>query len=196
MMGNLDARDRRAVVLGIAATAGLLVLFRVLPAWWGWRLHTRATATETITQWQRAEGVVKGLSQALDTMEARIARLRQLGPVFVTGETPAEAAATLGGLVGEIARASQVRLDAIDVRVDSSDATRLPRVRLDAQATADVTGLAELLRRLEDGVVWLTVPRLSVRAPPVAGPPNDVEMLSLRFSVEGIALLRSKEDAR
>jgi type II secretion system (T2SS) protein M len=190
MNTSLRLRDRRALLVGLTAIAGLLLAFRGIPAWLRWRSDARATAAEAIAQERRRDAVVTGLARSLDSLEARTERLQQLGPAFVTGTTPAEAASTLAGLVAEMARASLVRLDAIEMKVDSADRRRLPRVKIEAQATADVAGLAALLRRFEQGPTLLAVRRLSVRAPAVDGAANQPETLALRFTVEGLALVR------
>jgi len=190
MINTLAARDRRALVIGVVAIGGLVIGLRGVPAWVRWRTEVRATAAEAITQEQRVDAVIAGFSQSLDTLGSRIGRLRKLGPAFITGATPTEAASTLAGLVGEMARSSLVRLDAIELHVDSSGGpTAMPRVRLEAQATADITGLATLLRSLEKGPTLLAVRRVSIRPQSVESPSNQVETLAIHFTVEGLALL-------
>jgi len=124
-------------------------------------------------------------------------RFRSMGPAFLTGATPAEAAATLAALVGEIARSSLVRIDALELHVDSATAGYdMPRVRLDAQATADVAGLAALVRNLEKGPTLLAVRRLSVRPQSVESPANQVEALAIQFNLEGLVLLSQQKAQR
>lgn len=190
MNALLRIRDRRALLGGIAAIALLVVLFRGLPAWLRWRSEARAVAAEAIAQERRRNAIVTDFARSLDSLEARTDRLENLGPAFVTGTTAAEAASTLAGMVAEIARASLVRLDAIEMKVDSSDRQHLPRIRVDAQATADVAGLSALLRRFEQGPPLLAVRRLSVRTLAVDAAPNQAENLALRFTVEGLGLIR------
>ncbi len=189
-MNTLRLRDRRALLVGLTVIGGLVLAFQALPAWLRWRSEARAAAAEVIAQERHRDAIVGGFARSLDTLEARTERLEKLGPAFVTGKTPAEAASTLAGVVAEIARASLVRLDAIEMKVDSADPRRLARVRLDAQATADIAGLSSLLRRFEQGPTLLAVRRLSVRAPAVDGAANQPETLALRFTVEGLALVR------
>jgi hypothetical protein len=190
MSTRLRLRDRRALLVGLGAIASLLLLFRGLPAWLRWRAEVRATAAEAIGQERRRDVIVTGFARSLDSLEARTDRLQRLGPAFVTGTSPAEAASTLAGMIAEMARASLVRLDAIEMRVDSADRRRMPRVRVEAQATADIAGLAALLRRVERGPALLAVRRLSVRAQAIDGASNQPETLALRFTVEGLALVR------
>jgi len=58
------------------------------------------------------------------------------------------------------------------------------------QATADIVGLASFLRRLEGGPMSLAVRRLAVRPQNPASPPELPELLSIRITVEGLALIR------
>jgi hypothetical protein len=63
-------------------------------------------------------------------------------------------------------------------------------VSVEVQATADVVGLASLLRRLEGGPTLLAVRRLAVRPQNPASPPDQAELLSVRVTVEGVALIQ------
>ncbi len=188
-MDMLASRDRRALIAGVAAIAGIVLCFRAVPAWWRWRADVRATAPEAFAQERRVTSVVAGFSESLDSLGARVGRLRGMGPAFLTGATPTEAASMLAAIVGETARASLVRIDAIEIHVDSARGAGIPHVRVEAQAVADIAGLAALLQGLEKGPTLLAVPQLSVRPQAIDGPPNQVESLAIRFTVEGLALL-------
>ncbi len=195
MIDALAKRDRRALVAGVFTIGALIVALRGVPAWLRWRAEVRAAATDAIAQEQRVNAVVAGFSQSLDSLGSRATRFRAMGPAFLIGASPAEAATMLAAMVGETARASLVRIDAIELHVDSAT-TRfdMPRVRLEAQATADITGLAAMLRGLEKGPALLAVRRLSVRPQSVDSPPGQVEALVVRFTVEGLVFLTPQKD--
>lgn len=192
MIETLSVRDRRALALGLALIGGLVLALRGIPAWWRWRSDVRASAAEAIKQERRVQATIAGFSQSLDTLSDRVDRLKRMGPAFLRGETPAEAASMLAAAVSDIARASLVRIDAIQLRADSArtDTLELPRVKVEAQATGDVAGLAALLHGLEKGPLLLSVQRLSVRTSAVDAPPDQTEALTIQFTVEGLALLR------
>jgi hypothetical protein len=192
MIEALATRDRRALFAGVAVIGGLVFALRGAPAWWRWRGEVRAAAAEAIERDQAVKEVVAGFSQSLDTLGVRIGALREIGPAFLSGATSTEAASMLASVVGEMARSSLVRIDAIELRADSAPATKLamPHVRAEVQATADIAGLAALLQTLERGPLLLSVRRLSVRAAAVDAPPNQVESLTIQLTVEGLALLR------
>lgn len=196
MIGALPTRDRRAALAGVLTIGALVFGFRGIPAWLRWRADVRASAADALAQEQRVSSVIGGFSESLDTLDARVRRLKRLGPAFLTGATPAEAASMLAAILGETARASLVRIDAIEIHADSVRGSEMPRVRVEAQAVGDVAGLAALLQRLEHGAPLLAVRRLSVQSQAVDGPANQIESLAIRFTVEGLALLPPASRAR
>jgi len=187
-------RDQRALALGAAGILGLLVAFRAAPAWRVWRGEARAAAFEGMSQAGRSEAVLGSFPQTLDSLEARTARVRAVGPALLTGDTPAEAGSTLAGLLGDLSRQTLVRLDAIDIHVDTSRARALRRVTVEVQATADIAGLGSFLYGLEKGPTLLAVRRLDVRPQNVDSPGDQVETLAIRLTVEGLALVRARGD--
>ena len=66
---------------------------------------------------------------------------------------------------------------------------------MEVQATADIVGLSSLVHALERGPVLLAVRRLSVRPQSVDSPTDQVETLSIRLTVEGLALVQTPRDA-
>lgn len=191
----LGARDQRAVVIGAASMLGLVVALRGLPAWRSWRAEVRAVAVEAQAQAAQSDALLASFAASLDTLEARTARLLQLGPALLAGGTSGEAAATLSGILGELARQSLVRLDAVDIRVDSAGGRSLPRATVGVQATADITGLSAFLQGLEQGPALLAIRQLVVRPQATDGSADQVELLSIRLTVEGLALVRTPGDS-
>lgn len=189
---GLTARDRRALVAGVLVIVVLIGGVRGLPAWARWRAGVRAHAEEMLTHAAQTEAVLAGFSESLDTLEARSARLLEVGTSLLVGESPGAAAARLEHAVSEMARLSSVRLDAVEARVDTSGAPALPLVSLDARATADVTRLAALLHRLERGPALLSVRRLIVRPQQVDVAGDQVETLHVEITVVGLALARTE----
>jgi len=186
---KLKPREQRVLLLGATIIVALVAAFRGVPAWRRWNAEVRSAAAEAMTRAAHSDAVVGGLSQALDTLEARAATLAKLKSALLGGDTPAEAGSNLAVLVADAARRAAVRLDAVEVRIDTAKTRALPRVTVDLQATADVAGLAVLLRDLEDGPTLLAVRRVAVRPQNPDVPQNQVELLSVRLTVEGAALV-------
>lgn len=193
--GGLAPRDRRALLLGAGSIIVLLAVFRVFPAWRAWRTEARADVRERLSQVAHADAVLGGVSEALDTLEARTRAVRALGPALLTGGTPAEASSMLSGLLAELSRQTLTRLEAIDVHVDTAKTHVLPRVTAEIQATADITGLASFLLALEGGPTLLAVRRLEVRPQNPDTPADRAELLAIRLAVEGVALVRAAKDS-
>jgi len=190
-LNRLGARDRRALAFGAVTMLGLVLAFRGVPAWRAWRAEARAVAAELQSQAAQSDALLAGFAGSLDTLEARTARMLGVGPALLSGDTPAEAGSTLVALLAELGRQSLVRLEAVDIRVDTSRARPLPRVTVEVQATADIAGLSAFLYRLEKGPALLAVRRLAIRPQAVDGPADQLETLSIRLAVEGLALVRA-----
>ncbi len=192
----LTARDRRALTIGAAAIIALVAGVRGFPAWRAWRAEARAAAAEKMTEAAKKEAILERFEESLDSLEARMARVRDVGTSLVVAETPGEAVSSLTAALAETARISSVRLDAVAGRVDSSTHRALSLVSVDAQATGDITGLASLLYRLERNSRFVAIRRLVIRPENVAGPSDQVETLGIRLTVQGLALVRAGEQTR
>jgi len=192
MMESLQPRERRVLLLGTIVIGLMIAVGRGVPAWRRWNEAARTSAADLTARAARGDAVVRGLAESLDTLDARTARLGALKAALLAGETPADAGSNLAVLVAEAARGAAVRLDAVEVRIDTtmgSKARTLPRIAVEVQATADITGLAAFLRDLEDGPALLAVRRIAVRPQNPEGPPSKVEALSVRLTIEGTALV-------
>ena len=189
MMESLQPRERRVLLFGATVIGLMVTVARGVPAWRRWNEAARTSAVDLTARAAHGDAVVRGLAESLDTLEARTARLGALKSALLAGETPADAGSNLAVIVAEAARRAPVRLDAVEIRIDTTKARTLPRITVDVQATADITGLAALLRDLEDGPGLLAVRRVAVRPQNPEGPPNEVETLSVRLTIEGTALV-------
>lgn len=189
MMETLQPRERRVLLFGAIVIGLMVALGRGLPAWRRWNEAARTSAADLTARAARGDAMLRGLAESLDTLEARTARLGALKSALLAGETPADAGSNLAVIMAEAARRAPVRLDAVEVRIDSTKTRTHPRIAVEVQATADITGLAALLRDLEDGPALLAVRRVAVRPQNPEGPPTEVEALSVRLTIEGTALV-------
>lgn len=185
---GMSSRDRRALLIGAACIAALVVTLRGLPAWYGWRAEARSEAVEVMSRAARTQAVLRAFPETFDTLQARTGRVVDLAPALLIGDTPEEAALILRVAVTYPARAASVRLDQVETRIIAADSQPLPRLFLDARGTGDVRGLAALLRGLEQGPTMIAVRRLVVAPHNVHTPADQVELLSIEFTVESLAL--------
>jgi hypothetical protein len=179
-------RDRRTLIIGALIIAGLLGLTHGVPAWRRWQHETYLRASTMTGDLARAEAHVRARSALADSLAARNARFLALAPALLAGETPASAGATLAGLVSGAAATTNVRLGAVDVRVDSARPGTFTHVAVAATATGDVRGLTHLLARLEAGPTLLAVRALTLTQPEPGAAADRMEILQVAFTVEGL----------
>jgi type II secretion system (T2SS) protein M len=171
----------------------IIVLFaaglRGLPLWLAWRTESRASAEDMLSRLAERQAVVYETEATIDSAKARIARFRKTGRNLILARDAAEAAATLASQLGEAARNSLVRIDAVQTRVDTAGRAQLRKVLASVDATGDITALATMLQRVEQGPAFLAVRQFSVNAENVHTPPEGVENLRFRLTVEARALI-------
>jgi type II secretory pathway component PulM len=189
MTSSLSPRERRTVVLGGGAILLVLLLFKVFPAWRRWDEGVRASAAELVAEAASSEAGVRTLSAAVDSAEARQARLAWLGPLVLDGESPAAAGAALAGLVSAAATGAGVHLSAVQVRSDAVRASTFVRVSVRADATGDLGGVTRMLEALERGPELLAVREIALTQPDAGGASDRPESLRLEVVVEGLALV-------
>ncbi|HET7584030.1 MAG TPA: type II secretion system protein GspM [Gemmatimonadaceae bacterium] len=194
-MISLSPRDRRALSLGGAVLALLLLVARGLPAWSAWATSQRAIADQLAAQVARARSDVRSSAPTHDSLVMRGKRMVALAPRILAGESPASAVATLGGVLSGAAATAGVQVGAVQMSVDSSATSAFSRVRVRASATGDIAGVTELLRELEQGPTLLSVRELNLSQPEPAAPASQPEALRIELVVEGLALNRQSRGA-
>lgn len=198
MMERLATRDRRAVLLGAALLVPALVLARGLPVWRRWNAETAARAETARSQAVRTEAMAQGFAGVVDSLDARTQRLQAVTSHLVTGSTLPEAQANFEAALAEAARPALVRLDAVRIRVDSTAIAHggFPRLYAEAQATADLTGIALFLAALERGSPLLAIRQVAIEPTTgISSSPSTVPVLSLRLTVTALAGLAAKDSA-
>ncbi len=136
------------------AVVALAIAYVVLPVVRRWREREEAIASAR-DQVARLQGVLSaGPASAGDAPPSLVIR----------GRTSDLAGSTLQTLVQELARASRVSVNRLEVRPDSGEAGAL---RATLSATTDIYGLADLLARLQGHVPVLSAEEVSVVPNPV-----------------------------
>jgi type II secretion system (T2SS) protein M len=191
-MPVLHLGSYRTVLAAGTALVFVAGAMRTVPVWVTWRIESRETAENLMVQLAERQAVVAQIQVTMDSAEARVARFRRIGDNLILARDVAEAATTLASEVGEAARNSLVRIDAIQTRADTAGRTALRRVVASVDATGDVTGLASMLQQLEQGPTFLAVRQLSVNAENVHTPGDGAENLRIRLTVEARALVSAR----
>jgi type II secretory pathway component PulM len=185
----VNARDRRALLLGGGAVLGAVLMLRVLP----WAVRSvralRAEAAERVALLSRADEVLAGAPAARDSLARALGDVVGLAPKLVDGHTAAEAQASLSGLISLTASRHALRVLRLDPLPDST-AGAFGRVALRAELEGDVAGLTRFVKTIEVGDPLLTLPALSIQAADPVGRPNAAEQLRIEAMVTGLYLPR------
>lgn len=185
-------RDRRTIAIGIALIGGLLCWKRGWPAWRSWTANRVEAASEVRAQLAAIEASVAGAEAVRESLDARRARLLDLGPQLLDGESPASGAATLAAFLSGAAVESRLELGALQLAADAARAGAFAQVSVRASATGDVRGVAAFLAHVERGPLLLAVRELSVDQADPAGAPDRPEALRMSIRVNGLVLRRGE----
>jgi hypothetical protein len=185
---DLTTAERRTISIGGAIIISLVTAFRGLPAWTSWRIEARESAAVAMTEVARTRAMYEAFPVILDSLEAGIARLREMRPMPVAAGNPDDARAILIGTVQAAARAGSVQMNIIETGVDSTRTKILPVLYMVLDGAGDITGLATFLRELEGSPFALAIQGLSIVPQNVETPEHEIETLIFRLRVECLML--------
>jgi hypothetical protein len=184
----MNARDRRALLIGIVGMSSIVGVGRGVPSLLRWQRARVDAAAEARSQLRYEQAAARLLPSIEDSLRARRARLIALDSVLFVAAIPSEASAQLAAVLSEYAEGAQVKVTAVQLRQDSvKKSTPLVRVGARLTGAADVTGLATLLHALETDETPLAVRELTVTQPEPAGSDTRPEILRFEMLVEGLA---------
>ena len=189
---SLSPRDRRVLAIGAITVAVLVAGSKGMPAWLSWVRDTRAEAAELAREAARARSSVTTSGGLRDSLSARRARLGELAPSIIEGDTPAVAAGALLELLSNAAEESNVRLGSVQLRTDTTSRATFSRVGVRADFTGDIIGVASMLYLLEGGAELLSIRELSITQPEPAAGDDRQEALRVSLLVEGLMLPAAK----
>lgn len=166
-MRSLEPRERRVILLGTTVVSlAALVMLVVVPQAGRWQAREAA-----IQQLRARAGQLGGLiaNETMlvarsDSIDAQLA----MAPVQVLrARSSALAASAIQSLVRDVAVASQVSIDRLDV-AGEPDTTRGTTIVVPARVAAwgDIYGVAEYLRRLQHGRYVMALDDLSLAPNP------------------------------
>ncbi len=148
---DLNARERRTVIAGIAVSAmALVIAFAAIPL---------------ARRWSEREALIASSVERLGRLSSLVARENELraalatrergavgGRSVVTGRTPALAAAALQSAIQSYALRSRVTVNRLDVAGAADTAgTILPMIPASLSAVGDVYGVSDFLSLIETG---------------------------------------------
>jgi hypothetical protein len=187
-MARLSARDRRTLIVGAVSVSLVFGLGRGLPAWLRWRHDVHASSLELTRELHRARASLTQRKLLQDSLSPRRKRFIALAPMLLRGHTTAMGGASLAALISTASTASSTRLGPVRVEPDTAARGVFTRVRVRAELTGDVRGVAAFLQEIERGVPLLAVRELQISQLEPAAAPDRAEALRAAMTVEGLML--------
>lgn len=167
---SLSTRDRRALTLGGAAFAPML-LWLLVVAPFARQLSATHDRLERSSELLRRElRIARSAPQYLAARAEAQRRLDDAQRRLVYATSDASARATLGGLVDERARASDIDVTSVDMTADSAATGVLRRVSVRLSGTGDMEGILTLIGKLEGGPPFLAVTQIEIEASGMSAP--------------------------
>jgi type II secretory pathway component PulM len=175
---SLSTRDRRAVVLGAAAFAPMLLWLLVIAPFTRRLAETHDRLDRSTELLGRELRIVRSAREYVAMRPEVQRRLADAQRHLIYATSDASARATLVGVVDERARASDVDVTSVNATADSAASGALRRVSVRLSGTGDMEGILTLIGKLEVGSPFLTVSQIEIEStgPSVDSPPTAVPM--------------------
>ena len=149
-LSGMSARDKKAIAIGLVLLAAARLGLRGIPLLLHQRADLEARALLARIAVERGREALDAHPQVRESLAVRVGRLVALAPRLLDGSSPAEASASLSGLVGGAASLRRVRIVRQESRPDSS-ASLFDRVLLRVEAEGDIAGISGWIADLEEG---------------------------------------------
>lgn len=183
-----SARDRRALIMGLVGISLTIGIGRVLPAWQRWRYETSSAANQLKREVERSRNSIAHGRLFQDSLAVRRKRFMALAPLLVSGHTTAMGSAALASVVSTAAATANMRLGPLRVDPDTASRGVFSRVRVRAELTGDVRGVAAFLSAIEGGTPLIAIRELTVSQLEPSAPPERAEALQVGLMLEALML--------
>jgi hypothetical protein len=183
----MSAKDRRAVVLGVAILGPSLFYI------WGVKPY-RASMTEMRDQLETARLALSREKAALTMTRTNPSAQRDADSALAlvtsrlfVGRDDAIASSQLAAYLGDVARRSRVLMQDAGTRPSSTSPEGIRTLRVEIRAESDVQGIVTFLQTLEGGTRLVRVDRLEISRTPGLEDKNGYETLSIAATISGFA---------
>ncbi|MBA3889831.1 MAG: hypothetical protein H0X64_04810 [Gemmatimonadaceae bacterium] len=186
-------RDRRALLVGAAALAGLVVFIRGVPAAVRWN---EAAMERAAVMRLRADAAATAVGAAGRTESQLVALNRTLEGVddlLLDGANPSGAGAALAELIAAASEDAEVALGSVELRVDQHDDAPIERVAVRTTITGDAAAVAYFIASLEVGPALLRIRELGISASMAHGLPGDAGGVTADIVIDGLYRARLAE---
>jgi type II secretory pathway component PulM len=161
---SLAARDRRALALGGAAFAPVLVWLLIVAPFTRHLSETHDRLERSGAMLRRELGIVGSARQYATARTAVQRRLEELQQRLIYATSDAAARATLVGFVDERARTSNIEVASVDATGDSTAVGTLRSVSVRLSGTGDMEGILTLIGALESGSPFLVITQIEIES--------------------------------
>jgi len=181
----MNARDRRAILVGTGVVACAMLALRGVPAAWEAFGNTRETLSARSELLARAEVDVLQADALKDSAAVIRSKLLGLAPRLLSGSREADAAADLTLRLKRAAADNRVRVERTSALSDSGRGEGLRSVALRASLEGDSRGTMAVLGALVRSSAVLTTTDLKITAANPWGAGSSAEVLKVEMTVRG-----------
>jgi hypothetical protein len=163
-LDRLSARDRRALVLGLAVLTPVLAWTAVVRPWREALAVTRERIASERALLEREENLLALAPAMPDSMRAAEADARRAASRLVQAPNVALAEAGISDHLERLAESSRVLLQEIrSIQADpAADVAGLRTIRLGIRGESDLNGVTTMLHRMEGGQLLLRVHEMQI----------------------------------
>jgi type II secretory pathway component PulM len=160
---RIEPRERRTlIVAAIVSAAALTTAYGVVPYARRWSAREESITTKR-EQLARLNWLARNESRLTRTAEERERALDAAPRRLIVGESPSLASAELQRAIQEMAEASQLQVQQVDVAPEADSQGDAAQIGARLSAMGDVVGLADLLERIVRGAMFAQVHELDVQ---------------------------------
>ena len=176
-------RERRAVVVGMIGVAAIVAASRV-PSAIQWRSAVVHAHAEIASRSASAAALISAETAIRDSLTGRLGASVASDSAYLGSTTGPIAEAAFASWVAEFARATDVGLDAVQVRADTTPGRVFEPVVARLSATGDLESLASFLATVESGPLLVAVREVGLTQPEPGIPPSRKEKLRAEVVLE------------
>lgn len=175
----IERRERRTLVIAaVVSVAAIVTAYAVLPYARRWMAREEAIAAKR-EQLARLHWLARNEARLARTADERERALDAAPRRVIVGESASLASAELQRALLEMAEASQLQVQQVDVAGTAAEAPRdVTHIGARLAAVGDVVGLADFLERLTRGATYAEVHELDVQPNAARG-----DLLTIAVSV-------------
>ena len=160
---RIEPRERRTLIAAaIVSAAALTTAYGIVPYARRWMAREEAIAAKR-EQLARLSWLANNESRLTRTAEERERALDAAPRRLIVGESASLASAELQRALQEMAEASQLQVQQVEVEAAADSQSEAAQIGARLSAMGDVVGLAELLERIARGATYAQVQELDVQ---------------------------------